>query len=177
MSAFLPSRFAAAWWREVGPMKSCNKIAALVFTVMMTLTLVACGGGASNPANVSASTASVNASSVATGELAGKPWVTSIVQGNLPAEAPAAKDDIYTHYNYEYLAAHQDQPNQAMQDHAGELKEANLSVIKDASKSSHDLDQLRIFFDQAADTETLQKTGLADVQPDLDRIDAVTSID
>ena len=62
-------------------------------------------------------------------------------------------------------------------DYAAELRTANMATIKDASKSNHDLDQLRILFDQAADTATLQKTGLADVQPYLDRIDAVTSIE
>ena len=148
----------------------------------MSSSTSASASGASTSANTSASAgnestnASVSASSAAPGELAGKPWVTSIIQGNLPSEAPAAKDDIYTHYNYEYLAAHQAQSSTAAQDHAAELQATNLAVIKDASKTGHDLDQLRIFYEQAADIETLQETGLAGVQPFLDRIDAVTSI-
>ena len=157
-------------------MKSRKTITALAFALLVALALVACGGNADSSASMSADGASATASSAATGELSGKPWVTSVIQGNLPAEPPAAKDDLYTHGNYDYLAEHQSQPSSAMIDHAAELQEANLAVIKDASKSGHDLDQLRIFFDQAADTEALQKTGLADVQPYLDRIDAVASI-
>ena len=40
-------------------------------------------------------------------ELFGKPWIDSVVTGNLPKEAPEAKDDLYLHYNYDELAAHQ----------------------------------------------------------------------
>ena len=158
-------------------MKSWRTITTLIFALAMALVLAACGGNTGSSASSSASGANASASSTATGELAGKPWVTSIIQGNLPAEAPAAKDDLYTHSNYDYLAAHQAQPSTVTNDHAAELQATNLTVIKDTSKSSHDLDQLRIFFNQAADTETLKKTGLADVQPYLDRIDAVTSIE
>ncbi len=157
-------------------MKSSKKLVASLFALVMALALVACGGTAGSAASSSASGSAASAS-VAAGELAGKPWVTSIVQGNLPAEAPAAKDDLYTHYNYEYLAAHQAQPGSRMGDCSTELKTASLAMIEDTSKSGHDLDQLRIFYGQAADTEALQKTGLADVQPYLDRIDAVTSIE
>ena len=158
-------------------MKSCKKITALVLTLVMALTLVACGGNTGNSISSSAGGVNASVSSATTGELAGKPWVTSIIQGNLPAGAPAAKDDLYTHNNYNYLAAHQTQPSSTMNDHATELQTTNLATIKDSSKSSHDLDQLRIFFNQASDTETLQKTGLSEVQPYLDCIDAVTSIE
>ena len=154
-----------------------KKITMLVSALVIALALVACGVNTNSSTSTSESGASASASSAATSELAGKPWVTSIVQGNLPAEAPAAKDDLYTHDNYDYLAAHQTQAGSRTADHAAELQTANLTVIKDASKSGHDLEQLRIFFNQAADVETLQKTGLADVQPYLDRIDAVTSIE
>ena len=169
-------------------MKSLRKTITLLFALAMVLALAACGGNAgsstSSSAEVAGSSAisstdvsSTSASPEATNELAGKPWVTSIIQGNLPAQAPSVKDDLYTHANYDYLAAHQDKPSSATKDHAAELQSTNLAVIKDASKSSHDLEQLRIFFNQAADTATLQKTGLADVQPYLDRIDAVGSIE
>ena len=158
-------------------MKSWKKLAASIFALAMALALVACGGNANSTASSSAGSAVTSTSSAATGELAGKPWVTSIIQGNLPAEAPAAKDDLYTHDNYEYLSTHQTQAGSRMADHAAELQTTNLAAIKDASKSGHDLDQLRIFYEQAADVETLKKTGFADVQPYLDRIDAVTSIE
>lgn len=149
-------------------MKTNMKIATSALALAMALILAACGGNASVSSNVSTGSS---------GKLAGKPWVTSIFQGNLPPEAPAAKDDIYTHFNYEYLASHQSQPSTAIQDHAAEMREANLATIKDSSKTGHDLDQLRIFYEQASDLETLRKTGLADVQPFLDRINAVTSVE
>ena len=174
-------------------MKAITRITALVFTLAMTLVLASCAGDAGSSASASAESGSANysaasaatsdggavasESSEATGELAGKPWVTSILQGNLPSEQPEAKDDLYTHYSYEYLSTHQGQPSSAILDHATELQTTNLAVIKDNSKSSHDLDQLRIFFNQAADAEALKERGLADLQPYLDRIDAVSSID
>ena len=158
-------------------MKTTKTIAALALAFALAFVLAACGGSAGSSASSSTSGESASASSAATGELAGKPWVTSIIQGNLPAETPDAKDDLYTHYDYEYLAAHQEQPSSTMQEYAAELQTVNLAVIKDKSKSGHDLDQLRILFEQASDTEALQKTGLSDLQPYLDRIDAVTSIE
>ena len=161
-------------------MKHFTKIAAAAFAFAMAFTLVACGGSGNGSTSSSASgesaSAAASASSEATGELVGKPWVTSILQGNLPAEQPEAKDDLFTHNAYDYLANHQLQPGSSMQDYSTEPKDFNLAMIKDESKSGHDLEQLRIFFNQAADAETLQKTGLTELQPYLDRIDAVTSI-
>ena len=120
----------------------------------MAVVLVACGAvGGSTPTNGG----NAEQAASATGEPAGKPWVTSILQGNLPAERPEAKDDLYTHYAYDYLAAHQEQPSTLMGECTSELQSANIAVIKDTAKSSHDLDQLRILFNQAADTETLKR--------------------
>ncbi|MBR3316283.1 MAG: M13 family metallopeptidase [Atopobiaceae bacterium] len=156
-----------------------KRIVAMVLALVMTVSLVACGGGAGGNSLVGDESASQSASiaAEASSELAGKPWVTSIVQGNLPTERPEAKDDLYTHYAYEYIAAHQEQPGDQLEDYATELKSANLAAIKDDSKTGHDLDQLRIFFNQAADVEKLKEIGLSEVQPYLDRIDAVNSIE
>lgn len=148
-------------------MKSISRIIALAFALALALALAACGGSAT----VSAS------SSSASGDLVGKPWVTSVLAGNLQAEQPAAKDDLYTHYNYAYLSAHQDQPASVMDEHANELQASIAEIVKDESKKGHDLDQLRIFYNQAADAEALQKAGLSEIQPYLDRIEAVASID
>ena len=112
-----------------------------------------------------------------TDDLKGKPWVTSVMQGNLPEERPDVKDDLYTYYNYGYLESHQENPSSAVDDHAGELKETILKVLSDSSKTGHDLEQMRIFFNQALDTETLKEAGLSRVQPYIDRIEAVTSIE
>ena len=130
-------------------MKHFGKLAALVFALALALALSACNGGAASSASSSegsaeapessaaaaessaeapeasaeASEGDADASAEATGELAGKPWVTSILQGNLPAEQPEVKDDLYAHYNYDYLAAHQTeiQVTSTITDRASEL--------------------------------------------------------
>ena len=162
-------------------MRCIKELTIMALALALAAVLVACGGSGGSSASSSASSesasASASASSAASAELYGNPWTTSVVQGNLPAEQPEAKDDLYTHYAYDYLAAHQAQPTSAMQEYAAELQVVNLSVIGDSSKTSHDLDQLRIFFEQASDTEAIQKAGLGELQPYLDRIDAVKSID
>ena len=154
----------------------------LSIVLSMALVLTACGntsGGSASSASATQGSATQGSASVATatGELAGKPWVTSILSGNLPSEAPAAKDDLYTHYAYDWLSEHQGTNTKNMVASAAEIPVAMANVIKDESKSGHDLDQLRILYNQASDAEALQKTGLSEVQPYLDRIDAVTSID
>lgn len=153
-------------------MKSFKKVGALVCTLATALALVACGGSSDSPSDDSSS-----APSEETATLVGKPWVTSILQGNLPPEQPEQRDDLFTHDNYDYLAAHQLMPGSTMGDHAVDLREANVKLMKDESRTGHDIDQLRIFFDQAADAKTLKEKGLQDIQPYLDRIDAVGSIE
>ena len=41
-------------------------------------------------------------------ELFGSPWYNITVIGNLPDSAAEAKDDLYSYYNYDVAAAHQD---------------------------------------------------------------------
>lgn len=192
-------------------MKNCKRLATLALALVLAFVLTACGaaGDAANSSDVAETAAESTdvgggeesndtatdgegagaAEDAAEGEaseaqpagLFGKPWVTSMLQGNLPVEEPEAKDDLYTHYAYDYLVTHQNEstnPNvSAMADHAGELKDTVVAAIKDESKTGHDLEQLRIFYDQAADTDALEAAGLSEVQPYLDRIDAVTSLD
>lgn len=156
-------------------MRRAKRAVVMILALVMCVTLVACGGSQSQNQGQD-QTQTTDTSSAKSGELMGKPWVTSILQGNLPPQRPEAKDDLYTHYNYDYLAAHQEKRGSTMFDHAAEPREACIAAIKDTSKSGHDLDQLRIFFNQAADVEALKKTGMSEVQPYLDRINAVTSI-
>ena len=61
-----------------------------------------------------------------------------------------------------------------MMSYSGELQAAVVNVLSDESKTSHELDQMRLFYNQAADTETVKATGMSEIQPYLDRIDAVT---
>ncbi len=141
------------------------------------LGLVGCGGGAGNTSSSSNDANSGESSAAAAGELVGKPWTSSILQGNLPAEAPEAKDDLYTHYAYGWLKEHQEQPATNMLAHNSDFSNAISRTINDESTSNPELDQLRIFYNQALDADTLKKTGLSEIQPYLDRIDAVQSID
>lgn len=150
-------------------MKLLEKATALVLVLAMATTLAACNG--------TTSSTSTDTSASTNSDLAGKPWVTTNLQGNLPSEQPSAKDDVYAHYAYEYLSSHQENPGSAISDHAGELQTAITSLVKNESVTSHDIEQLRILYNQAADTEALQAAGISEIQPYLDRIDAVTSIE
>lgn len=167
-------------------MKSTKKIALLVFSLILALVLAACSqssegstsaSASASGASASASSDGASASSAATNELVGSPWVTSVLSGNLPAEQPEAKDDLYTHYNYAYLAAHQGEDVSMMGDYASDLQAAITAIVKNESKAGHDLDQLRIFYNQAADTEALKAAGFSEIKPYLDRIEAVASLD
>ena len=189
-------------------MEHYKRLTSLALALVLAFVLTACGGGTGDAANASsAGETTAESTDAGTGEgttetatddegagasegeaseeqpagLVGKPWVTSMLQGNLPVEEPEAKDDLYAHYAYDYLVAHQNEstnPNvSAMADHAGELKDTVVAAIKDESKAGHDLEQLRIFYNQAADTDALEATGLSEVQPYIDRIDAVTSLE
>ena len=157
-----------------------KKYLALVASLLLAamLGLAACGSGASGSGSQAASSsAAASASSTASAELDGKPWVTSILQGNLPAEQPSAKDDLYTHYAWNYLKEHQEQPATNMMSYSADLPATVVNVIADESKTGHDLDQLRLFYNQAADTEAVKAAGLSEIQPYIDRIDAVSSLD
>ena len=106
----------------------------------------------------------------------GKPWLATFETGNLPSEVPDAKDDLYTHYNYDFIAAHQGEDITQLGSHQGELRDYVLANIKDESKTDHDLEQMRILFNQANDVETLEQVGLSELQPYLDQVDKANSI-
>ena len=146
-----------------------KKLLALVASLLLAavLGLAACGtgtsgSGGSTEGGDAATSADTTAAST---ELVGKPWLTSILQGNLPAEQPAAKDDLYTHYAWDYLQEHQEQPATNMLAYAGDLQTTAVNTISDESKTGHDLDQLRLFYNQAADTEAVKAAGMSEIQP------------
>lgn len=171
--------------RKGNPMNPLKRLAALAILLVFTLTmaLTGCSGAAtvasssSSSSEPSESASSTSAESKPVLELVGKPWVSSTLSGNLPPQAPEAKDDLYLHFNYDYLASHEGENKAAMTDRADEIKDTVIDAVKDGSKTSHDLEQLRIFYNQAADLDTVVATGYSDIQPYLDRIDAVRSID
>ena len=106
----------------------------------------------------------------------GTPWVATFETGSLPEEAPDVKDDLYTHYNYDYIASHQGKDITQIASHQNEIKDYALATIKDESKTGHDLEQMRILFNQASDVEALKREGLSGLQPYLDQIDKAESI-
>lgn len=165
-------------------MRNVKKPLVLLLSMLIAcmLGLPACAGGTSGSAGSTeddATEASTTTEATDSSELSGKPWVTSVLQGNLPDEAPAAKDDLYTHYAYDWLKEHQEAPATVknMLVAGAEIPTLMAGIITDESISNHDLDQMRVLYNQAADFETLKETGLSEVQPYLDRIDAVTSLD
>ena len=165
-------------------MKPKKTLPTLALALFLSLVLTACGAAPESelaPAASNSATTSTEAGTSAkdsqTHKLEGKPWVTSILQNNLPPEQPDLKDDMYTSYNYDYLSAHQTEGGNPTADHSDDLRNAVTAVIKDGSKTNHDLEQLRIFYNQAADRQAIKEAGLTEIQPYLDRIDAVKSIE
>ena len=157
-----------------------RKLTGLVVVLVLSLVLAACGvggGDSATPLGDGTGTATEAVTGPAAESLYGHPWVTSILSDNLPPVRPAAKDDLYAHYCYDYLSSHQGNNTSMLDDYSYEMRDAITYIIKDTSKTGHDLDQLRIFYGQAADGEALRAVGLSEVQPYLDRIDAVTTIE
>ncbi|MBR3157511.1 MAG: hypothetical protein IKF14_00255 [Atopobiaceae bacterium] len=162
-----------------------RKLRALLASAMLVcmLTLAACGGNATSSASSSANTTDASSSAAAASSQAqqtepfGKPWLVSIVEGNIPEAAPDAKDDLFLSLTYDSIAEHQGETWLNAAAHSDELKAKTIDAIGQKDASDPEAAQFRILHDQAADWDTLAKTGLSEVQPYLDRIDAATSID
>ena len=149
----------------------------LAFLMIVSMVALSACNNTGTTSGSSAATSAAGSSQAASGELMGKPWVTSNIGGNIPDAAPELKDDIYLHFNYDYLKENKDQMANYMSSTAHELKDEILAVVKDHSRNDHEIEQLRILFNQAADTETLKKIGFSEVQPYIDMIDKVDSIE
>ena len=109
-------------------------------------------------------------------ELFGSPWINSNVGGNLPAEAPSPRDDLYLSVNYDSLAAHQEDMFYVPMSMSAQLQPAVMELIHDESFTAPGMDQLRIFWQQAADDETLKAQGLDEAMAYIARIQAAGSI-
>ena len=109
-------------------------------------------------------------------ELYGSPWVTSIVSGNLPAEAPSPRDDLYLSVNYDGLAAHQAKMAYMPLSSSAQLQPAVIDMIHDESFSAPGMDQLRIFWQLASDDTALKAQGLGEVTEYIGRIQAAESV-
>ena len=162
-----------------------RKLLALLTSAMLAsmLALAACGGNftssASSPASASDASSSAKAASseAQQTEPFGKLWLVSILEGNIPKAAPDVKDDLYLSLNYNLIAEHQGQVWANATAYSDELKTKTIDAIDKKDASDPEAVQYRILREQAADLDTLAKTGLAEVKPYLDRIDAATSID
>ena len=182
-----------------------TRIAALIISLTLAVTGTLTGCGSRKPddsaadssstettADTSSAADSIPEIDVSTGEVkttdsetdsssdletkTGSPWNTSVETGCLPPAKPDLCDDLYTYYNYDFLSQHQDEYYSVSDEHIGELSSAVIDVINDTSKKSHDLEQMRIFYDQALDIEGRKGKGNADIQPYLDKIDSAKSI-
>ena len=177
---------------------------AILCALTMLLTLCACGNRAqgaqpvsteaptaapaptATPAPTPAPTPDPTAAPEAGGEeaLYGTPWVFSLLADNVPDTAPAARDDLYLHYNYAAIAEHAGtyyaQPYAdptAITDHAIALLDGTATRPADAAYSEAELEQLRIVFSQAEDLDALAAAGLTELQPWLDRIAAAGTLE
>lgn len=157
---------------------------SLALAAVLAVGIVACGGQAQSSSSGQAqSSSSEQAQSsqsgqAQAGELYGSPWVTSIFAGNLPSEAPSAKSDLYLHYGYDFIAGHQDGAGSpsVRGGASGELQQFVTTAIKGEAGESGELSQLRIFYDQAADLETLEAAGADELRPYLKRVADTTSL-
>ena len=154
-------------------LRSCS----LVLATLLLAGLVSCAQNNQSSDQNQTSSSGVEQVQVAH-ELYGSPWVTSIFAGNLPDAAPEAADDLYLHYDYEYIADHQNSAYASvLNDAQAELPNAVIKAIKDESLTSTEMDQLRIFYGQAADLDALEAAGLNELMPYLKAVADTQSLD
>ena len=182
--------------------KSLKRSIAVLLAVIMLLALCACGKqpAGSETTSQAAVTEAVTAQEAssetveaaeessepeATTEVQGSPWVTSILTGNLPLETPDAKDDLFLHYNYDDISAHQGELYTPLTLHTDDvpnyvvdaLVSGELKAEEGSGYTEAELAQLNILYQQASDLEKLASDGIAQIQPYLDKVDAAGSIE
>ena len=114
----------------------------------------------------------------------GSPWANSLVSGNVPAQAPDARDDLYLHFNYDTLKQTEGSYIMRMLGDEGVMADSVLTVITDetrgapaeAAYSDRELEQLRIFFRQACDIESIIGRGISELEPYLAKVRAVKTL-
>ncbi len=173
-------------------MKNFKKLLALLIATTLLLSLSACGQQTQESSSGSKSADAVSQSSSAgsgteaestpaeedeAAEPFGKPWLVSILEGNIPNEAPDAKDDLFLSLDYDLIAEHQGDNWTNATAYSDELKTKTLDAINQKDDSDHEAEQFKIFVEQAADMDALAKAGISEVQPYIDRIDKAGSIE
>ena len=147
--------------REI-PMKQKTKLARWLLSVFLIAFILTGLASCSQQASESTSSEALQY---------GSPWVSSVFAGNLPDNAPAAVDDLYTHYAYDFASAHQDAAYASVVDDAqGELQASVTAVVEDNSVDNPELEQLRIFYAQAADIDARETAGAAELKPYLQAV-------
>lgn len=108
----------------------------------------------------------------------GYPWDMTSLHNNLPEEAPREQDDFYTAVNYRYLYSRWSSLYYAsvLFDAEEGYGDKVAALFEDPEVTSPLMEKMRILYEQAKDWKTLEALGTSEVQPYLDRIDAVTSV-
>ena len=179
--------------------------AAFVCALALLLAACACGKQAAPPASTvapqeTASPSAAPAPTAAPQETAsppaatetpappavgvGSPWVDSLLAENMPAQPPEAKDDLYLHCNYADIALHAGTYYVQVYADQAAVPDYARSVIADETHAApggeytdRELEQLRIFYRQAQDTDALAAAGLSGLEPWLDRIRAAQTVE
>ena len=106
----------------------------------------------------------------------GSPWTTSIFVGNRPTSRPRAEDDLYTHYNFDFLKYYEVSSSNSELDPQSLMSASYRKVVENPSYSDSELNSLRLLYNQLIDEKAMKNYGLEIVKPYIDKIDRVTSI-
>ncbi|SFQ41208.1 putative endopeptidase [Lachnospiraceae bacterium XBB1006] len=111
-----------------------------------------------------------------------KPWLNPSV-GNAVQKGykPELKDDFYTAANYDKLNSLKLDPTHTSEGTLAQVsydvEKSRRTLITDTSIKGHDADLVRNFYNLYMDWETRNKTGLTEIQPVVDKLEAVKTID
>ncbi|MDO4537912.1 MAG: hypothetical protein Q4B54_07105, partial [Coriobacteriales bacterium] len=141
---------------------------AIILGLVLTFGLGACGGQSSTSAATSevATGESTDATQLdaaalenITVEPAGEPWANTSWSTSVPAEKPKATDDLYLSVAYDWLkeAKKTGESTAKLLSDTESLKNSLTKAVSDESVKCNGLEQLRIFYKQAADVESLTK--------------------
>ena len=160
--------------------KTARLIWACAFAVSMALGLGACAASEQSPA--AGASGAHQASKARPSGMAdgfyGSPWVSGIFVGNLPQGVPPAADDLYLHFNHAFIRSNAaEAPVSAGAQAGGELRAAIRAAIGDPALTNHEIEQLRIFYNQALNVDAREDAGAAEVQPYLQAVAATSSLD
>lgn len=111
-------------------------------------------------------------------ELYGKPWVTTYDAGNLPDDRTHPADDLNIYVNYDVFDGNRNGEKmiQSAVMTADEPPKLLTKLIKEGKCEYPGFEQLRLFYEQAADIDTADALGIEPVRPYLDRIEGAASI-